>query len=140
MVWLSEYLSKADSMPLYHYVGVLMAFFVLPGIGNTESDHYVDFDDAHLSFGKTVWLGTCEACHGYGVAGAPIPMKSKQWKSRVVKPRELLYQHALDGFFGPDDTMMPARGGNPELSDDEVKAAVDYMVELATFYIQQERK
>ncbi len=39
----------------------------------------------------------------------------------------MLYTHALDGFTGPAG-MMPPRGGNTALTDDEVKAAVDYMV------------
>ena len=51
----------------------------------------------------------------------------------------MLYEHALNGFFEPVDTEMPARGGNAALSDDEVRAAVDYMVALANYYIQQGR-
>ena len=47
-----------------------------------------------------------------------------------------VYDHAINGFFGPDDTMMPERGGNSALTDAEVKAAVDYMVALANYYIQ----
>ena len=51
----------------------------------------------------------------------------------------VLYAHAINGFFGPEDTMMPERGGNPELSDTQVRAAVDYMTALAAHYIRQER-
>ncbi|HHC74814.1 MAG TPA: hypothetical protein ENK78_07045, partial [Thiothrix sp.] len=57
---------------------------------------------------------------------------------RVEKEKTTLYDHAINGFFGKDDTMMPARGGNDQLSDDEVKAAVDYMVALARYYIKQQ--
>lgn len=105
-----------------------------------DSTPYIEFQDSHYATGRAIWLGTCEACHGYGIAGAPIPMKPKQWRERVIKEKALLYDHAINGFFGPDDTMMPARGGNPKLSDDEVMAAVDYMVRLANFYIERERK
>ena len=52
----------------------------------------------------------------------------------------MLYDHAINGFFGPQDTMMPERGGNPELSDEEIMTAVDYMMALATYYLQRERK
>lgn len=88
-------------------------------------------DDPQLSAGRAVWIGTCEGCHGYGFAGAPMPTDAQAWQPRLDKPIELLYQHALEGFFGPDDTMMPARGGNDALTDAEVKSAVDYMVEFA---------
>ena len=59
------------------------------------------------------------------------------WKHRVIKSKEILYQHAIEGFIGEDYSMMPARGGNDELSDEQVKAAVDYMLFLANFYIKQ---
>lgn len=98
---------------------------------HADGDKYTSFDDEHLIFGKKIWLGTCEGCHGWGIGGAPIPLHYDQWEKRIAKGKEVLYDHALNGFFGPDDSMMPERGGNPDLSDEEVKAAVDYMVELA---------
>ena len=104
-----------------------------------EPETYVAFEGEAMRQGRRIWLGTCEACHGYGVAGAPIPMKAADWEKRVVKPKEVLYDHAINGFFGPDDTMMPERGGNPALSDEEVMRAVDYMVELAKFYQAKQR-
>ena len=99
---------------------------------------YVAFDDPALKEGRTVWLGTCESCHGYGIAGAPIPMEPDQWAPRLKQEKSVLYDHAINGFFGPDDTMMPERGGNPELSDEQVKAAVDYMTALARHYIDKQ--
>ena len=44
----------------------------------------------------------------------------------IKKGKDTLFKHALEGF--QDKGMMPAKGGNTELSDDEVKAAVVYMV------------
>ena len=55
-------------------------------------------------------------------------MQPRHWRDRVVKARSTLYDHAINGFFGPEDTYMPERGGNAGLSDDEVRAAVDYIV------------
>ena len=40
----------------------------------------------------------------------------------------VLHEHAINGHFGPKGTMMPPRGGNDALTDDEVKSAVNYMV------------
>ena len=38
-----------------------------------------------------------------------------------------MYKHSIEGYTG-NSGMMPARGGNPKLTDDEMKAAVDFMV------------
>jgi len=102
-----------------------------------DASQYQAFADASLQQGRDIWLGTCEGCHGYGIAGSPIPMEPDDWRERLKKPKSVLYQHAIEGFFGPDDTMMPARGGNTDLTDSEVQLAVDYMTALATFYLQQ---
>ena len=100
---------------------------------------YLQFTQAGLAQGRALWLENCEGCHGYGVGGAPVPMRPRDWEARLTQPRDTLYAHAINGFFGPDDSMMPARGGNDELTDEQVRAAVDYMVELAGFYLQQRR-
>lgn len=95
---------------------------------------FIAFDDAALTKGRGIWLENCKACHADGTAGAPIPMKPAQWRERLSKEKTVLYEHALNGFFGPDGTMMPERGGNPALNDEQVKAAVDYMLALARHY------
>ena len=97
---------------------------------------YVELPGSELVQGRTLWLDSCEGCHGYGIAGAPIPMIPEEWQARLEKPQTTLYKHAIDGFFGPDDTMMPPRGGNPELTDQQVMLAVDYMTALARHHLQ----
>lgn len=99
---------------------------------------YINFEQENLVLGRIIWIDSCEGCHAYGIADSPNPLKPKEWKDRVVKPKETLYDHAINGFFGPDYTMMPPRGGNDDLSDDEVKLAVDYMKALAEHYINKE--
>lgn len=118
----------------------LLLLGLWPGSVWAQNPAYVEFDSESLTQGRQVWLGTCEGCHGYGIAGAPIPMQPDEWSERLKKPKSVLYQHATEGFFGPDDTMMPARGGNPELTDREVQLAVDYMTALASFYLKQSEK
>lgn len=114
---------------LHLTVALLLSFNTVITVAG--DDRYKDFADEHLQYGKTIWLENCEGCHGWGVADAPIPLNYKEWQQRIAKGKQTLYQHAIEGFFGPDDSMMPERGGNLELTDDEVKAAVDYMFELA---------
>lgn len=100
-----------------------------------QNKQFIKFETEELQLGRDLWIENCKGCHAYGTAGAPIPMFANDWKKRVIKDRSVLYKHAINGFFGPDDTMMPERGGNPELTDKQVKLAVDYMVQLANFYI-----
>ena len=115
-------------------MGLLLAL----GDGSLASDNaYTEFTGAGLTQGRVIWLANCEGCHGYGTAGAPIPMVPGDWRHRLAKPRDTLYRHAIEGFFGPDDAMMPLRGGNDSLTDDEVRVAVDYMTTLADYYLQQ---
>lgn len=77
--------------------------------------------------GKATYDKVCFACHAQGIAGAPKYGDMAAWEARVDKGKDALYTSAINGFTGSNG-MMPAKGGNPALSEDEVKAAVDYMV------------
>jgi len=80
--------------------------------------------------GKAVYDQACMACHAQGVAGAPKFGDAEAWAPRIEKGTETLYENAITGFQG-DTGVMPPKGGFANLSDEEVKAAVDYMVENA---------
>ena len=77
--------------------------------------------------GKQVYDAGCVACHGAGIAGAPRVGDSGAWVDRIGAGLDSLVAHAINGFQG-NQGMMPAKGGNPSLSDEEVEAAVEYMV------------
>mgnify|MGYP000094242722 FL=1 len=77
--------------------------------------------------GKKIYNGMCVACHGAGVAGAPRVGDKGAWAERIDKGATTLYANAINGVQGSSG-VMPAKGGNPALSDDEIKAVVDYMV------------
>ncbi len=96
--------------------------------GQVTVDRLPTPDDATLLKGRDVWAGTCMGCHGLGIAGSPKITDKTAWAPRIAKGKDTLYEHAINGFFGADGAMMPERGGNPELSDDEIRAAVDFMV------------
>jgi len=74
--------------------------------------------------GKATFEKTCALCHGPGLAGAPRFGQAAEWAPRIKKGLPALYNSALKGTAGG----MPGKGGNLSLSDDDVKAAVDYMV------------
>ena len=73
--------------------------------------------------GEEVYNGACVACHGAGIAGAPKTGDKGLWAPRIAQGVNTLYEHAIKGFKA-----MPAKGGQVALSDDDVKAAVDYQV------------
>jgi len=79
---------------------------------------------AQTSLGHIVYDKSCHACHAFGTFGAPRPGVSDEWDSRMQKGLPVLISHALSGY-----NAMPPRGGNPNLSDDDVQAAVHYMVD-----------
>ena len=56
------------------------------------------------------------SCHTSGAAGAPIIGNSQQWTERISEGKKYLYEQAINGVG-----VMPAKGGVPTLSDDEVK-------------------
>lgn len=80
--------------------------------------------------GKSAYNKTCALCHGAGVAGAPKVGDKADWGPRIAQGADTIYKHALEGFNGSKGAM-PAKGGAPSMSDDDVKAAVDYMVNLS---------
>jgi cytochrome c5 len=75
--------------------------------------------------GKNIYESSCIACHGAGVAGAPKAGDKTAWAPRLKTGMDTLYASALKGKGA-----MPAKGGNGALADAEVKAAVDYLVNM----------
>ncbi len=83
-----------------------------------------------LAKGEDVYKKTCSICHAAGVAGAPKLADKAAWGPRLAQGDALLYEHAIKGFTGQTG-MMPPKGGNLGLSDEDVKAGVDYMASKA---------
>ncbi|MFZ2301643.1 MAG: c-type cytochrome [Gallionella sp.] len=80
-----------------------------------------------LTVGERVYRNTCSICHRIGQRGAPRLGDTENWVSRLAQGNETLYGRAINGYRGNKGSM-PSRGSNAKLSDEEVKAAVDYMV------------
>lgn len=75
--------------------------------------------------GKKVVDTFCASCHSIGLLGAPKLGNAPDWQPRIEKGMDQVYNRAMNGF-----NSMPARGGNPNLTDAEIKAAVDHMIAL----------
>ncbi|KRC84771.1 cytochrome C [Achromobacter sp. Root83] len=72
--------------------------------------------------GEQVFAAVCTACHTAGIAGAPKMGDNAAWAPFIKAGYDAMLNVALHGKGG-----MPAKGGNPTLSDYEVARAVVYM-------------
>lgn len=76
--------------------------------------------------GKTIYDNLCTGCHTSGAGGAP-KLDGAGIGTRAAKGVELLVKHAIEGYTGTAG-VMPAKGGNPALTDEQVKVTVEWMV------------
>lgn len=77
--------------------------------------------------GARIFNSLCGACHLSGAAGAP-KLEKALWAKRVGQGVDTLVKHATEGYQGQAG-VMPARGGNPALSDEQVRATVLWMLD-----------
>jgi cytochrome c5 len=80
--------------------------------------------------GEQVYGQVCKTCHEAGLAGAPKFGDKAAWSARIGSGEATLDQHAIAGFQGKSGAM-PAKGGNADLTDDEVRRAVAFMANAA---------
>lgn len=78
--------------------------------------------------GEQIYKTTCFVCHDMAVAGAPKFGDKDSWAPRVEQDLDTLFSHALQGFQG-NSGVMPPKGGQVGLPDEDVKAAVIYMLD-----------
>jgi len=72
--------------------------------------------------GEKIYSSACAACHSTGLLGAPIP-GSEEMAQRAESGLDAMLQNSLNGL-----NAMPARGGRPDLSDEQIKAIVEFMI------------
>ncbi|MEZ5498148.1 MAG: c-type cytochrome [Steroidobacteraceae bacterium] len=75
---------------------------------------------------EQVYDAACSTCHAQGIGGAPKVGDRAAWAPRLAQGNATLYKHALEGFTGSAG-VMPAKGGRVDLSDDLIKATVDFL-------------
>ncbi len=84
-----------------------------------------------LLTGQQVYNAICIACHAPpGIGGAPALGDGDAWAPRIAQGAETMIHRALHGFSGSTG-IMPRKGGRLDFSDEEVIAAVEYMIEQA---------
>lgn len=76
--------------------------------------------------GESVYGGLCHACHAAGLANAPKPDDTAAWEERLAKGLDAMVATAIQGLGG-----MPPRGGDPSLTDEEIRETIIFMLEQA---------
>lgn len=74
--------------------------------------------------GQKIYQTACQACHAAGVAGAPKLGDKEAWAPRIAKGEDVLFASVNNGL-----NAMPPKGACMSCSEDELRAAVEYMVE-----------
>jgi cytochrome c5 len=101
---------------------------VLPTISGSSADSNIP--DIGMS-GSEIFNATCTSCHGSNGKGTiPGVPDFTEKDGRLSKSDEVLFKHIKEGFQTPGNAMvMPPKGGNPKLSDNDLKAVLKYLHE-----------
>jgi cytochrome c5 len=98
-----------------------------PAIATLEIDESVAVAEVVAEGGEKIYQQACQMCHAAGVAGAPMTGDTAAWQDRITQGRDKLLENAIQGIG-----VMPPKGGQTQLSDDEVASAVDFLIQQAT--------
>lgn len=79
--------------------------------------------DPDLEKGEIIYTSACKVCHAQGINGAPVFGNQANWRQRKGQGLDVLTQHAVEGYG-----LMPAKGGRTELSEEDIRVAVKYML------------
>jgi cytochrome c5 len=76
--------------------------------------------------GEMIYNNVCMACHTTGAGGAP-KLVAAEWEARIAQGEETMLKHAIEGYTG-ENGMMPAKGGRADLTDEQVKVTIDFIL------------
>jgi cytochrome c5 len=113
-----------DQMPglLFRYRKGMLSAFVLFATMAMSPDDAARAASGGRS-GQQVVQFQCVLCHGAGMSGAPRIGDRKAWEKRLSAGEERLLRSATDGRGA-----MPPNGGLSDLTPQELRAAIDYMI------------
>ena len=74
--------------------------------------------------GADIYAKSCSACHTPGIMGAPKSQVAADWTARLENGFDSVWKNAINGI-----NAMPPRGTCGDCSDDDIKAAIEYMIE-----------
>ena len=93
--------------------------------GNNPSESLTEPSEAPIISGADAYEQQCAGCHETGMHGAPVVGNQDDWEDRSELWQAVVMAHARNGYLD-----MPAKGGRPDLPDETIDAAVEYMLKL----------
>lgn len=90
-----------------------------------EMNEEVSINDGTPRTGIQVYENRCKTCHDRNTQGAPMPDDEYEWNKRAAKGTDVLMEHIINGY---QRTLMPARGGCLNCSDEELRNALNYIL------------
>lgn len=97
-----------------------------PALDETVQKEAVDmWRERRLAYGKEIYEQACASCHDEGVDEAPAIGDRQAWSQRSPLWSTVLFAHAKDGYLE-----MPAKGDRPELTEQAVDAASEYLLSI----------
>lgn len=81
--------------------------------------------------GEDTFNAACAACHTAGVLGAPKLGSKQDWEPRFAQGLDTLVNHAVNGIRS-----MPAKGGNPALTEQDIKNSITYMLQKSSIKVE----
>ncbi|MEM9186323.1 MAG: c-type cytochrome, partial [Planctomycetota bacterium] len=94
-----------------------------PPPGGEEAGPALPATPAAFVAAEALYDAKCSACHDTSREGAPRTGFLRAWSRRLDQGEEALAQHAIEGIG-----LMPPKGDNPELTDEEILSIVRYLV------------
>ncbi|MFC1702199.1 c-type cytochrome [Pseudomonadota bacterium] len=98
-----------------------------PSIATLQEDESGVVVEVAIEGGELIYQQACQMCHEAGVAGSPMIGDAAAWAVRMEQGRDKLVSNAIGGIG-----VMPPKGGQSQLSDEEVASAVDFMIQQTT--------
>lgn len=108
--------AKLSDLEMSRAVGYMVS-------GGKAADTAKPYSSPKTRTGEQVVQERCQECHASGKNGAPKIGEVEAWKPRLQNGVQPLVKSAINGH-----NSMPARGGMADLSDAEMKSAVEFMV------------
>ena len=109
---------------MYRYRSAFCLAFLILAACSEPGPSGADAEPVPVHPGKEVYERFCFSCHAAGIAGAPKTGDAEAWAARLDKGMDQMLRSTIEGM----PPGMPQRGLCLKCSDEELTAAIDYML------------